>query len=514
MRAGTEGGPRTTALLAQRLRAAAEAVLTDPPARLEDDSRDADVCLTALVARLRDGRGDRDVDGSRRTDLIWLVLAALAGAYPSSDDVRDVQRALDLDDLTGVTLRLLDRAHVLATSFRGHDREAVVVTGVVADVDMCARFDFHNGIQRVAREVARRWAGAHPVTFAAWTETAGALRTLTDRESERALRWRDAAESAQRLVESEDEDATRQPIVLPWRANLVLLEVPLPDSRCGRIATLAELSGTTVDGIGYDAIPLVSADIRPLGEPNGFVTYLTAVKHIRRMAGISRSAAEEFRGFAHALAAQGLTGPDVHEVTLPTAVPEPPPGFVRTEPARPLVLSVGRMEPHKNHAALLHAAERLWDEGADFELCLVGGPGWDLDASAAVRTIERLQRAGRPVTWRRGVGDLEMWDMIRTASFTAFVSLHEGYGLPVAESLACGTPVLTTRYGSQGQIAADGGCLVVDPRDDDEVLAGLRRMVTEPGLRARLRVEAGARRARTWDGYADDLWTTLLGGAA
>lgn len=494
-----------TRLLAQRLRAAAQAVLPDPPAPVDDLARDADACLAALVSALRAEPG---------SDLVWLLLATLAGAYPTADDVREVRRALDLEDVQGVTLRLLDRAHDLAVSARGHDREAVVVTGVIADVDMCARFDFHNGIQRVAREVARRWAPEHDVTFVAWTETAGVMRTLTQRESDRALRWRDSDQAALGLVESEDADAARQPLVLPWHANVVLLEVPLPDSRCGRIATLAASSGTTVDGIGYDAIPLISADIRPLGEPNGFVTYLTAVKHARRVAGISTSAAEEFRGFAHTLAAQGLSGPDVHEVTLPTNVPAAPAGHVRADPSRPLVLSVGRLEPHKNHAALLHAAERLWEEGIDFELCLVGGPGWDSATSEAVATIERLQASGKPVLWRRGVGDQEMWQLIRSASCTAFVSLHEGYGLPVAESLACGTPVLTTRYGSQGEIAADGGCLTVDPRDDDDVLTGLRRMVTEPELRARLRAEAAARPARTWDDYADDLWTVLLGGAA
>jgi glycosyltransferase involved in cell wall biosynthesis len=496
---------RSTVLLAQRLRAAAEAVLPDPPARHPEPDGEADACLTALVTRLREEPAD---------DLVWLLLSVLAGAFPGADDVRDVRRSLDLADAQGVTLRLLDRAQEIAVAARGQDRAAVIATGVVVDVDMCARFDFHNGIQRVAREVARRWATTHPLTFVAWTETAGATRALTDREADRALRWQDSADAAQGLVESEDADAAAQPLVIPWHARLVLLEVPLPDARCGRIATLAQMSGSTVDAVGYDAIPLISADIRPLGEPNGFVTYLTAVKHARRVAGISASAAEEFRGFAQAMAAQGLTGPDVTEVTLPTSVPDAPAGWVRTEPDRPAVLSVGRLEPHKNHAALLHAAERLWAEGVDFTLRLVGGPGWDLDRSEAAATIARLQAAGRPVEWLRGVGDQEMWQLIRSASCTAFVSLHEGYGLPVAESLACGTPVLTTAYGSQGQIAQDGGCLTVDPRDDEAVLDGLRRIVTDGDLRARLREEAARRPVRTWDGYAENLWTALAGGAA
>ncbi len=56
----------------------------------------------------------------------------------------------------------------------------------------------------------------------------------------------------------------------------------------------------------------------PTAEPNRFVRYLSIVKHMRRVAGISDAAAQEFRGFAHAVTAQGLLGPDVAECLLPT----------------------------------------------------------------------------------------------------------------------------------------------------------------------------------------------------
>ena len=104
----------------------------------------------------------------------------------------------------------------------------------------------------------------------------------------------------------------------------------------------------------------------------------------------------------------------------------------------------------------------------------------------------------------RGVGDNELWRLIRDASFTAFISLHEGFGLPVAESLACGTPVLTTAYGSQGEIAAGGGCLTVDPRDDEAVVVAFRRMLTDrrPGRPAP--AEAVERPVETWGAYADE----------
>jgi glycosyltransferase involved in cell wall biosynthesis len=87
--------------------------------------------------------------------------------------------------------------------------------------------------------------------------------------------------------------------------------------------------------------------------------------------------------------------------------------------------------------------------------------------------------------------------------------LHEGYGLPVAESLAYGTPALTTDYGSTAEIAAEGGALTVDPRDDDALVNAMRRLLTDDDLVTELEQAAGARPIRTWDDYARELWDVL-----
>ena len=102
-----------------------------------------------------------------------------------------------------------------------------------------------------------------------------------------------------------------------------------------------------------------------------------------------------------------------------------------------------------------------------------------------------------------------MWNLVRTARFSVFVSLHEGYGLPVAESLAVGTPVLTTNYGSTAEIAAEGGALVVDPRDDDALVASMRRLLVDDTLIQQLQADALRRPVRTWDDYARELWSAL-----
>jgi glycosyltransferase involved in cell wall biosynthesis len=107
------------------------------------------------------------------------------------------------------------------------------------------------------------------------------------------------------------------------------------------------------------------------------------------------------------------------------------------------------------------------------------------------------------------VSEEELWQAYHDASFTVFPSFHEGYGLPVAESLACGTPVITTNYGSTREIAEGGGALLINPRDDDELTDAIRRALTDDALLEKLRAEAVARSPRSWDDYARDLWQAL-----
>jgi glycosyltransferase involved in cell wall biosynthesis len=84
--------------------------------------------------------------------------------------------------------------------------------------------------------------------------------------------------------------------------------------------------------------------------------------------------------------------------------------------------------------------------------------------------------------------------------------LIEGYGLPVAESLASGTPVITSDYGSMAELAAGGGAVTIDPRDVGDIEEQMRRLLEDDGLLERLRREACERDLGSWDAYARDAW--------
>jgi glycosyltransferase involved in cell wall biosynthesis len=494
--------------LEQRLRAAAEVVLDDSWAATAETAQDAAALLTALVRLAR---------ATLRPDHAWLLLATVSGHLPVSDDVDDLLRHLELSrDCTDAEIWLLRRArHTIAEHGEVSLPVQVVTDAVIVDVNFSAQNDMHTGIQRVTREVCPRWNASHDITLSGWTPSESAMRTLVPHEEARVLSWRgrggsDPGGSAhgQELAETE---SSRASVIIPWRCTVVLPEVTQGRTSLP-LAALAQYSGNTLVAIGYDAIPVVSADMRPPTEPSRYVKYLTVIKHATRVAGISTSAAAEFRGFADAVRSQGIAGPRVVEVLLAAEVPGTL-GTVVVETAHPpRVLCVGSHEPHKNHLAVLHAAELLWREGLDFELAFVGGRGWDIAAFEAA--LEALVASGRPVANLGSVTDDELWALYRRATFTVFPSLHEGFGLPVAESLACGTPAVTTRYGSTGEIAERGGCLLIDPRDDHELTAGMRSLLTDKETYATLKEQAIRSTGRTWDAYASELWAFLVDGNA
>ncbi len=147
------------------------------------------------------------------------------------------------------------------------------------------------------------------------------------------------------------------------------------------------------------------------------------------------------------------------------------------------VLAVGTLEPRKNLALVQQAARAL-----AVPLRVVGAEGW-----GGVK-IEG---------WLGRVSDDELAALYRGARCLVYPSLYEGFGLPVLEAMACGTPVVTSRGGGTEEVAGDAAVLV-DPLDPAAIAAGVEDAVAR---RDELRAK-GLERARafSWDRVARDTW--------
>jgi glycosyltransferase involved in cell wall biosynthesis len=159
------------------------------------------------------------------------------------------------------------------------------------------------------------------------------------------------------------------------------------------------------------------------------------------------------------------------------------------------VLWTGTIEPRKNLRGLLQAFARIEPEVG---LVLVGPPGWSEDLEGVLAALPpavsaRIRRLG----W---VDADELGALYAGASVFCFPSLLEGFGFPVVEAMAHGTPVVTSTGTSTEELVADGAGLAVTPTDVDSIAAAVSRLLTDEALAERL-ATAGRRRAAeyTWE---------------
>jgi glycosyltransferase involved in cell wall biosynthesis len=162
---------------------------------------------------------------------------------------------------------------------------------------------------------------------------------------------------------------------------------------------------------------------------------------------------------------------------------------------KPYLLFVGAIEPRKNVAALLDAWEGLKPSlRTEFDLVIAGAAGWKSEA-----VMRRLTSGIPGVRFVGYVREEEMPSLTAGALALVYPSLYEGFGLPVAQAMAAGVPVITSDVSSLPEIAGDAA-LLVDPRSVAEIRAAMETMLTSPTLRERLSQNARRRAvAFRWD---------------
>ena len=93
--------------------------------------------------------------------------------------------------------------------------------------------------------------------------------------------------------------------------------------------------------------------------------------------------------------------------------------------------------------------------------------------------------------------------------FTIFASNDEGYGLPIAESLAHGVPCLTANFGAMAEVATGGGCLTCNVNDPEKLTEAIRTLHEDRAMRRKLRHEISNRQFRDWKIYCQDVANIL-----
>lgn len=174
--------------------------------------------------------------------------------------------------------------------------------------------------------------------------------------------------------------------------------------------------------------------------------------------------------------------------------------------------SLGTLEPRKNIVRLIEAFIQLKQEGdVGHKLVITGRKGW-----LYKEILERIQKSpfSQDIVFTDFVDDEDLPFLYSGAEMFLYPSLYEGFGLPVLEAMACGTPVITSNLSSLPEVMGEAGILI-DPLKVEEIVLAMEKLSTDKELREELQ-KKGLERAKlfSWERAAKEtleLYKEMLG---
>lgn len=304
------------------------------------------------------------------------------------------------------------------------------------DVSELAQRDAGTGVQRVVRNILRVWRSSPPEDYQVELVRAG-----------KDGRYWLAAECAARWAGEEETGSIETPVDACAGDIFLGLDVAFPEGvRCRETLRNWRWKGVTVVMVVYDLLPQRMPDcflkgtvewqrkwLEVLAEQHGAVCISRAVAFSvrewmqREKGGVPRSlAVDSFRlGSDEWVASEGKG----RAVSASAEALE-----------TPHFLMVGTVEPRKGHALVLEAFERLWAEGKQWVLVIVGGRGWRSDALQD--RLDHHPERGQALRWYDRAGDGELAGWYQRATGLLAASTDEGFGLPIVEAARSNLPAL------------------------------------------------------------------------
>ena len=256
-----------------------------------------------------------------------------------------------------------------------------------------------------------------------------------------------------RVVARREWMALRSPRVRPGPGDALVLLDGWWIEPLRRLLEKARANGARTGLVIYDLLPIRHPEFFPPLLESVFRTYLDGyLQTADFFLAISQTVANDLRDYAAALlgaeAAAALSidvfplgsnldlvpaanqvSPHVRQICEPSAGPVP-------------YLTVGTLEPRKNHQYLLNAFETVWAHCPEARLCILGRRGWH--NAELLERIENHPRLGRQLHWLSNAGDADLDFCYMHSRALVYPSHAEGFGLPIIEGLRHGLPVLAS----------------------------------------------------------------------
>lgn len=165
------------------------------------------------------------------------------------------------------------------------------------------------------------------------------------------------------------------------------------------------------------------------------------------------------------------------------------------QPTEPLILCVSTLHPHKNIERLVDAFAAFRKTHPEYVLTLAGMKGFHYKAVEARIRHHNLETVVKVTGW---ISRPEIFNLYARAEFAVFPSTFEGFGMPVAEAMAAGVPLITSNIRPMTDIA-EGTALLFPPEDTKALTAAMEKFAASPAIRKEHAKKARPAAARyTW----------------
>ena len=312
---------------------------------------------------------------------------------------------------------------------------------LLTDVSVIARCDAGTGIQRVVRELLQQLIAHPPPGYIVRPVYATLWRG-----------YRYANQYYSTLMEREPDIATTGRVVV--RAGDIFLGMDLAAHTLSRYPILLgrwKASGVRFFFIVYDLLPALRPDWFTASAVRAYSNWIRTVAIFADGAiCISRSVADQLKQWltvtygktvSESISATWfrLSG-EISTTASSRDSSEKIRDLLKRLGKRPSILMVGTVEPRKNYTQALSAFERLWREGRDVNLVIVGGAGWKVEE--LILRLRGHPEAGNRLFWFKDATDEMLCALYGAADGLLMASEGEGFGLPIAEAARHGKPIL------------------------------------------------------------------------
>ena len=321
---------------------------------------------------------------------------------------------------------------------------------LLVDVSELVQRDARTGIQRVVRSILHEWLSQPDIGYEVRAIYANAEKHGYCYANAFTQRFMGQAEPAQPDV----------PIDFAHGDLFLALDMQ-PQVQVFQAPYLQHLrdNGVKVCFVLYDLLPITMPQYFPDGAQANHTRWVSVAAQSDAVLCISRSVADEFRGWLHTHHPQAHPqvdwfhmGADIDQSAPSLGMPPDGTATLAKLKQRPSFLMVGTIEPRKGQTDALDAAEALWTT-EDFNLVIVGKQGWKVDA--LIERIGHHPELNQRLFWLNGISDEYLAQVYAHADCLIAASYGEGFGLPLIEAAQRSLPIIARDIGVFREVAGD-----------------------------------------------------------